>query len=181
MNRTILITSTFGLLALSTFAHAAGRDTIQDPGPDNGGQRLEQRLGPDERARMHRELNDDLGRSYPDRDQVESRRQMMRERMQERLKRADGKGDGAISREEANRSMPGVARHFDRIDTDGDGSITRDEMKAARENLREMRQQRQGNNLNDVPHASSGGGRQGLPRDGGNPGGENRPRNRGGR
>jgi len=156
MHRTIRITATAGLLALSTFANAASRDVNPDPGPDNG-QGLEQRLGPDERARMHRELNDDLGRSYPDRDQVETRRQMMHERMQERLKKADGNGDGAISREEANRSMPGVARHFDRIDTDGDGSITRDEMKAAREKLRDMRQQRQDNGQNDTPrHPGSG-------------------------
>jgi hypothetical protein len=146
MNRTILITGTAGMLALSALTHAAGRDAYPEQAPDNG-QRLEQRLGPDERARMHRELNDDLGKSYPDRDQVESRRQMMHERMRERLKKADGNGDGAISRAEADRSMPGVARHFDRIDTDGDGTITRDEMKAAREKMREMRQQREGENV----------------------------------
>lgn len=135
MNHMILFAATAGLLALPSLTLAAGPEVAST------GQGLEQRLGPDERARMHRELNDDLGKAYPDRDQVESRRQMMHERMRERLRQADGNGDGAISRTEAERSMPGIARNFERIDSDNDGTITREEMKAAREKLREMRQQ----------------------------------------
>ncbi len=167
MNQTILMTGTAGLLALSTLAHAAGQDA--SPGPSLGNtppeSRLEQRMGPDERARMHRELNDDLGKSYPDRDQVESRRQMMHERMRERLRQADENGDGTISRAEADRSMPGIARNFDRIDSNGDGTITREEMKTAREKLREIRQQRQAERQNGNPRP---------------PAGDGRPRNRGG-
>lgn len=91
----------------------------------------------------HRRLRGDLEgysrEAYPDRERVEARRQVMRERMQQRLREADRDRDGAISRDEAGRDMPGLARHFDRIDEDGDGGITREEMKNARERLREMR------------------------------------------
>lgn len=152
MSYKIFIAGTVGLLALSTLTHAAGPDARPGPGSGNAettpGQRLEQHMGPDERARMHRELNDDLGKAYPDRDQVESRRQMMRERLQQRLNKAESNGDGAISRAEAERTMPRIARNFDRIDSNGNGTITREEMKDAREKLREMRQQRQGESRN---------------------------------
>jgi hypothetical protein len=50
----------------------------------------------------------------------------------ERFKKADADGNGAISRAEAEKAMPRLARHFDRIDADKDGQITRDEMAAAR-------------------------------------------------
>ena len=53
--------------------------------------------------------------------------------MHERLKAADKNGDGKISREEANASLPKLARHFDEIDTNKDGQITREEMRAFRE------------------------------------------------
>ena len=51
-------------------------------------------------------------------------------KMHERLKAADKNGDGKISREEANASLPRMAKHFDDIDTNKDGFITREEMKA---------------------------------------------------
>ena len=54
-------------------------------------------------------------------------------KMHERLKAADKNGDGKISREEANASLPKLARHFDEIDTNKDGQITREEMRAFRE------------------------------------------------
>jgi hypothetical protein len=142
MNTTIILTSLTGLLAISTLAQAGSvpapntEETTTNP-------RLEQRLGPEERARMRRELRDDLGKTYPDHEEIDSRRQIMRERMQERLKRADGNGDGAISRAEAEQSMPGIARHFDSIDIDRDGTISREEMRAAHEKMREAREQHQ--------------------------------------
>ncbi len=131
-----------GLVALPLLAYAAGPEGRTDTGSIYG-QRLQQQIGPEERFRMHRELNEDSGKAYPDQEQIESRRQMMRERMRERLNRADSNGDGAISRSEADRSMPGVARHFEQIDIDGDGTITRDEMRDAREKMREIQQQKQ--------------------------------------
>ena len=52
------------------------------------------------------------------------------QKMLERLKAADTNGDGKISREEANASLPGIAKNFDAIDTNKDGFITKEEMQA---------------------------------------------------
>jgi len=44
--------------------------------------------------------------------------------------RADTDGDGALSRFEAERGLPRVAKKFERIDSDGDGRLTLEELKA---------------------------------------------------
>ena len=44
--------------------------------------------------------------------------------------RADTDGDGALSRSEAERGLPRLAKKFERIDSDGDGRLTLDELKA---------------------------------------------------
>ena len=51
---------------------------------------------------------------------------------EQRFKRADTNGDGAISRAEAQTSLPRLARHFERVDANKDGQVTREEMAAAR-------------------------------------------------
>jgi len=51
-----------------------------------------------------------------------------RAKAQERWKAADKDGDGAISREEAEVSMPGIAEQFKKFDVDGNGKLERDEM-----------------------------------------------------
>ena len=56
----------------------------------------------------------------------------MQARSRERFKKADTSGDGRISREEAQKSMPQVARDFDRIDANKDGMVTLEELEAAR-------------------------------------------------
>jgi Ca2+-binding EF-hand superfamily protein len=55
------------------------------------------------------------------------------QKMHERLKAADKNGDGKISREEANASLPRLAKNFDAIDTNKDGFITKEEMRAFHE------------------------------------------------
>ena len=57
----------------------------------------------------------------------------------ERFKKADADGNGAISRAEAEKAMPRLARHFDRIDANKDGQVTREEMAAARKAFFEQR------------------------------------------
>lgn len=49
------------------------------------------------------------------------------------FRHADTDGDGAISRAEAKKHAPRLAKKFDRIDTDKDGRLTQDEMRAYRE------------------------------------------------
>ena len=47
---------------------------------------------------------------------------------QQRWQAADQDGDGALSRDEATASMPGIARQFEKFDANSDGKIGRDEM-----------------------------------------------------
>lgn len=50
---------------------------------------------------------------------------------QERFRKADANGDGRLTRDEAQKGMPLVARHFDQIDTNKDGAVTVEELQAA--------------------------------------------------
>ena len=52
----------------------------------------------------------------------------MRAKAEERWKAADTDGDGAVSRAEAEVSMPEIAKRFEKFDANGDGKIGRDEM-----------------------------------------------------
>lgn len=90
-------------------------------------------MSPEELERFNRDMETQTEEAYPDHAEIESRRQKMRERMQEWMQQADVDHDNSVSRAEAEESMPGVARHFDQIDTNHDGVITSDEMKAAQE------------------------------------------------
>ena len=50
--------------------------------------------------------------------------------MRERIKAADGDGNGAISNKEANEAgLDKLIENFDKIDSDGDGEITKQELK----------------------------------------------------
>jgi hypothetical protein len=93
---------------------------------------LEEKLPPEARRRLREVLNSYSRQGYPDGEQIEERRRLMHDRMQERLNSND-KSVGSISRSEAQLRMPRLARQFDQIDTNGDGVITREEMQAARE------------------------------------------------
>ncbi len=55
------------------------------------------------------------------------------------FKKADADGNGMISRAEAEKAMPRLARHFDLIDANKDGQITRDEIVTARKARFEQR------------------------------------------
>ena len=57
----------------------------------------------------------------------------------ERLRAADTNGDGLISREEAQASLPGLAGRFDAIDLNKDGQLSADELQAARGTFRTAR------------------------------------------
>jgi Ca2+-binding EF-hand superfamily protein len=59
-------------------------------------------------------------------------REAMQARMEEHFRSADADGDAALSREEAEKSMPRLAKRFDVIDADKDGRVTREEMQADR-------------------------------------------------
>lgn len=145
MNNVIITAGATILLALTSLLHASELENQQ---PQSGASDMKQsgsglqRMSPEERQRFNDDLQNRSGTVYPDHDQIESRRQVMREKMQERLQRADTDGDGSLSRIEATLNMPGLARHFDDVDTNHDGVITIDEMKAVYEKKREVPDQK---------------------------------------
>lgn len=51
----------------------------------------------------------------------------------ERFRHADTDGDGAISRAEAEKNAPRLAKKFDLIDANKDGKLTQEELRAYRE------------------------------------------------
>jgi hypothetical protein len=53
-------------------------------------------------------------------------------RQEDRFKAADANKDGKLTREEAQKGMPAVARNFDQIDANKDGAVTPQELEAAR-------------------------------------------------
>ena len=57
-------------------------------------------------------------------------------RAAEWFKHADTNGDASISRAEAEKNAPRLAKKFDRIDSDRNGSLTQEELRAYRETRR---------------------------------------------
>lgn len=66
-------------------------------------------------------------------------REMMKRRAEEWFKKVDTDGDGSISRQEAEKNAPRLAKNFDAVDTNHDGKITPDELRAARKAAEERR------------------------------------------
>ena len=62
----------------------------------------------------------------------EKMRVEMRAKAEQRWTEADKDGDGALTREETQASMPGLAERFEQFDSNGDGKIARDEMHNVR-------------------------------------------------
>ena len=122
---------TLTILALLAAPLAALAD---EPQPDPG-RRVSRKESVDaavERANRRFDELDTNKDGYLTQDEVNAARQSMRERVKDRVvehwKAADKDGDGAISRSEAEASMPMLARRFDQLDKNKDGKITRDEM-----------------------------------------------------
>jgi hypothetical protein len=80
----------------------------------------------------------------PNPERFNERREEMRSRAIERARQADTNHDGAISRQEADRSMPHLSRHFEEIDANHDGVVSREEMRAFRERRMQQRLERGG-------------------------------------
>lgn len=59
-------------------------------------------------------------------------RQEHRARAADHFKKSDADGNGSLSRAEAEKGMPRLARHFDAIDANKDGQLSPGELSAAR-------------------------------------------------
>jgi hypothetical protein len=113
-------------------------------------------MTPQESQELYRDLQNQSEAAYADHAQIESRREAMRKRMQERLQQADTDNDNSVSRIEAEENMPGLAKHFNQIDTNHDGVITLDELKAADERRRELRELKKKNSESQSAELASG-------------------------
>ena len=63
-------------------------------------------------------------------------------KFEQRFKLADADGNGMISRAEAAKNLPRLARKFERFDTNKDGQVTVDEIAAVRKAKFERRKPR---------------------------------------
>jgi hypothetical protein len=84
----------------------------------------------DDNIRLRRTLDEYSRTVDPAHVQIEERRRVMHNRLQERFSQTDKDNDGTISLEEAYDSMPQLARHFGAVDLNGDRLITLDELEA---------------------------------------------------
>jgi hypothetical protein len=80
------------------------------------------------------------GRQWCKENPEECRAQMQRNR-EAWWKKNDADGDGAVSREEAEKNAPRLAKNFDRIDANSDGKVTPEELQAARKAAHERHKQ----------------------------------------
>ncbi|NWG39570.1 MAG: hypothetical protein HXY27_06365 [Hydrogenophilaceae bacterium] len=96
------------------------------------------RLSNSEREDLRGDLDQYSNELYG-RENLEKRRQFLRDRAIQRFRDADRSGNGSLDREELRRHYPNAARHFDRIDTDKDGEVTQAEMAKALRTRLELR------------------------------------------
>jgi hypothetical protein len=80
------------------------------------------------------------GRQWCKDNPEECRAEMQRKR-EAWWKKNDADGDGAVSRAEAEKNAPRLAKNFDQIDANSDGKITPEEMQAARKAAHERHKQ----------------------------------------
>lgn len=119
-------------------------DTQDSPGQ----QPLDGNITDQERIRLHRDLDEYSRTVDPAHVQIEERRRIMHQRLEERFANSDKDNDGSISREEAAEAMPQISRHFNQVDLNGDGVITLNELEAAQ--ARAMERHRAETAKNDV-------------------------------
>jgi hypothetical protein len=91
----------------------------------------------DDNIRLRRTL-DEYSRSVdPAHVQIEERRRVMHQRLQERFTQADRDNDGTLSPYEIYESMPQLSRHFGVVDLNNDHNITLDELEALQDKIAE--------------------------------------------
>ncbi|MGH8621443.1 MAG: hypothetical protein ACREUB_04670 [Burkholderiales bacterium] len=143
MNRLLIATATLALLTTAAMPSSLASEGI--PGAtvrsDSG------KSAADRKARFEQWCNDNPEKCREAKAKAQQRREEckadpekcraeMQARAEERFRKADANGDGRLTREEARKGMPQVARDFDRIDANKDGMVTKEELEAARKKAR---------------------------------------------
>lgn len=94
-------------------------------------QTLDDEVSYEDRVLLRRDLDAFSRSADPDHIQLEDRRRMMYEQVQERFFAADTDNDGLLSRVEATETLPQIARHFSEVDLNSDEVITINELAVA--------------------------------------------------
>jgi cell division protein FtsL len=148
-NRMVLMCRFAVALALgfstSQIMMAAPRDTQTSNDEANKSQQVDNAkssndavgVNMDDNIRLRRALDEYSRTVDPAHVQIEERRRVMHQRIQERFSQADKDNDGTISFEEAYDAMPQLARHFGAVDLNGDHMITLDELEALQAKIAE--------------------------------------------
>ncbi|HTD89470.1 MAG TPA: hypothetical protein VK663_02320 [Burkholderiales bacterium] len=101
----------------------------------------------EKKARIEQMCKDSPERCKDMKEKMDKRRAEKKAQIEQRFKRADADGNGAINRAEAENAangLPRLARHFDRFDANKDGQVTIEEIAAARKARFEQRGRRPG-------------------------------------
>ncbi len=91
----------------------------------------------DDNIRLRRALDEYSRTVDPAHVQIEERRRVMHQRLQERFNQADRDNDGTLSLDEAYEAMPQLARHFGAVDLNNDHAITLDELEVLQAKIAE--------------------------------------------
>ena len=91
----------------------------------------------DDNIRLRRTLDEYSRTVDPAHVQIEERRRVMHQRLQERFTQADRDNDGTLSLDEAYDAMPQLARHFGAVDLNNDHAITLDELEVLQAKIAE--------------------------------------------
>jgi len=62
-------------------------------------------------------------------DRQQDRKQERKQRAEEKFSKADADHDGSLSRDEAGKGSPGIAKNFEAIDANKDGKASKEEIK----------------------------------------------------
>ena len=133
---TISLRKSLRLCALATMILVVASLTQAADGPPESGKSAAERQRRDEWCKANPEKCSAMQAKMKERQEQckadpEKCRAEMQANRDERFKQADVNKDGKLTREEAQKGLPRVARRFDQIDTNKDGVITKEELDAA--------------------------------------------------
>jgi hypothetical protein len=131
----------FPVLADNRLAITQPEEKILTPDNDETGleKTLEQNFSPEDRARLRKALADYARNTDPEHNQIELKRQAMKDSIAQRFSECDQDNDESLDRKEATLCLPQVARHFSFVDVDQDNLITLEELELAQSKWVERR------------------------------------------